>query len=137
MTNRIRSTGKTKSIPAGMAISASVSMIITLVLSSSIAFFLNKETITWLQAGYWIMGMLFTAAFIGSKCAYAAIRRQQLPVSVMSGILYWGILLSITALFFGGNFGSIWETAAIILAGSCSSALFSKPIHRNRRTKRR
>lgn len=131
MTNRKRSAGKAKSVPAGMGISAFMSMGITLILSVVIAYFLNNETITWAQAGYWIMGMLFTASFIGSKCAYGAIRQQHLLVSVMSGILYWGLLLIGTALFFGGKFGAVWETAGIIAAGSCSAALLSKPFTGN------
>lgn len=136
MTASIRHTGKSTSVPGGLAIAASVSMAVTLGLSAVIGIFLNRETITWEQAGYCIMGMLFLASFIGGKCAYGAIKRQRILVSVMSGLLYWGILLCITALFFGGKFEAVGETAALIGAGAgCAALLFSQNPSKNRRKK--
>ena len=119
------------SVSGGLAISGAVSMTITLVLSLILAGFLDAEKITWDQAGYWIMGMLLTASFVGGKCAVLAIKRQRLLVSMMAGALYWGMLLSLTALFFGGKFSSVCETAGIILAGSGSAALIMMPINKN------
>jgi len=133
MTTTIKHAGKASSIPGGMAIAASISIIITIASSAVIANFLNTEKITCEQAGYWIMGMLFLASFIGGKCAFAAIKRQRIAVSIMSGALYWGLLLCITALFFGGNFSAVWETAGMIAAGSGSAALLSVPVKRNYR----
>lgn len=135
MATTIKPTGKTNSIPGGLAIAASVSMVITFALSAAIAFFLNTEKITWMQAGYWIMGMLFLASYIGGKCAFASIKRQRLAISIMSGILYWGLLLCVTALFFGGDFGSVLETAGIIGAGSGVAALISIPKRKRYRGK--
>lgn len=123
MKTMIRHTGKAKSIPAGMGIAASVSMFVTLGSSAALAGALNAEKVTWEQAGYWIMGMLFLSTFLGAKCAFAAIKRQRAVVSVMLGVLYWGILLCVTALFFGGKFGAVWETAGVIAAGCGTSAL--------------
>ena len=127
MTSAIKQTGKAYSVAGGLVIAASVSMMITLVLSAAIAHFLNTEKITWQQAGYWIMGMLFSSSFTGGKCAYISIKRQCFVVSMMSGILYWGLLLCISALFFGGNFGAVWETAGIVGAGAATAALLRAP----------
>ena len=127
MKSMMNPTGKAESVPKGMAISVFASMLSTLVMSAVIAVALNNETITWKQAGFWIMGMLFVASFIGGKSACLAIKRQRFVVSVMSGILYWGTLLCITALFFGGKFGAVLETAGVIGAGSCTSALILLP----------
>ena len=131
MKRMINHTGNAMSIPKGMVIAASVSLLLTLVMSASIAITLNNETITWQQAGFWIMGMLFMASFIGGKCAYLTIKRQRFIVSVMSGVLYWGILLCITALFFGGEFSAVLETAGIIVAGCSTSALLLLPSSKN------
>lgn len=119
--------GKARSVPGGLAMAVSVSVLMTIVGSVVIALCLNEEKITWQQAGYWIMGMLLAASFVGGKCAYGAIKRQRLVVCVMSGLLYWGLLLCVTALFFGGKFGAVWETAGIIAAGSGTSALITMP----------
>lgn len=127
MAATIKHTGRANSVPGGLAIAALVSMAITLVCSALIAHTLNIGKITWAQAGYWIMAMLFAASFIGAKCALAAVKRQRFMISFMTGMLYWGLLLCVTALFFGGEFGAVGETAAIIGAGSGSAALISVP----------
>ena len=123
MKNKLKANGRAASVPAGMAMAAAASMILTVVLSVLIAYFMNQGKISWEQAGYWIMAMLFISAFVGGKLAYSAVKRQRLFISFMSGIIYWGLLLCITALFWGGNYGPIWETAGIIGAGCLTSAL--------------
>jgi len=127
MITRTKHTGKAKSIPAGMAIAVSVSMMVTLGAALAIAYSLDFGKITWEQAGYWIMGMLFASSYIGAKCAFWVIKRQRIMISMMVGLIYWGMLLCITALFFGGNFGAVLETAGIICAGCTSSALIFLP----------
>ena len=123
MKNELKVNGRAASVPAGMAMAAAASMILTAILCVLIAYFLNRGKMTWEQAGYWIMAMLFFVTFVGGKLAYSAVKRQRLLISLMSGIIYWGLLLSITALFWGGNYGPIWETAGIIGAGCLTSAL--------------
>lgn len=123
-------TGKASSIPGGLIAAASVSVMTTLILSAAIAFFLNKETVTWGQAGYLIMGMLFLASFLGGKTAYSRIKRQRIVVALMSGLLFFGVLLAITALFFGGQMDAVLETAGIIGAGCGTSALLFLPKNR-------
>ena len=123
MTTSILGSGKTKSVPAGLALAAAVSLCVTAVISAGIAYFIHAETITWSQAGYWILGMLLAASFLGAKSAYAAVRRQRLLVSLLSGLVYWGLLLCVTALFFGGDYEAVGETAGIILAGTGCAAL--------------
>ena len=125
-------TGKTMSVPGGLALSGAISMVITLLISMLLANLLDRQQLSWEQAGYWIMAMLFAAAFAGGKAAIAAIRRQRLAVSAMSGLLYWGLLLCITALFFGGNFNAVLETALIIIAGSGCAAMVSLPQKKSR-----
>lgn len=126
MTVKIKHNEKAKSVPAALMISASVSIILTLLLSAFIAYGLNTEYISWEQAGYWIMGMLLITSFIGCKYTISALKRQKIVVSALSGILYWGILLLITALFFGGDYDAEWVTAGVIMAGSGCAVLLTK-----------
>ena len=125
MTISTKHSGKARSIPLGLTMAATISLGITVVSAAAIAYFLNAEKLTWTQAGYWIMGMLFAASFIGGKIAYAAVKRQRLIISMLSGLIYWGLLLCTTALFFGGNYEAVGETAGIILAGTCSANLLT------------
>jgi len=128
-------TGKATSVPGGLAVAGLTSIMTTVTFSAIIAGFLEKEIITWHHAGYWIMAMLFVASFAGSKMAYVSIKRQRLIISIMSGMLYWGLLLCITAMFFGGNFSAIWETSGIIAAGSGTAALVSIPYRKKQKKK--
>lgn len=137
MSTPVKATGRAMSIPAGIAISGAVSMGATLLMSLLLASMLDSERMTWEQAGYWIMVMLFVSSFAGAKTGMIAIRHQRLAVSLMSGCLYWGLLLCFTALFFGGNYGAVPETAAVITAGSCCAAMLSLPKKRKGRGRRK
>ena len=123
MFQTIKHPGKAGSVLTGMLVATLISTIITLTLSALIAIFLNSEKITWVQAGYWIMGMLFLAAFSAGKGAYIVVKRQKFVLAAMTGVLYWGMLLCATCLFFGGNMNSVPETGGIILAGSFAQIL--------------
>ena len=127
MISAIRPTGTARSFPVGTLLAGFVSMIITFILGSIIAKSIHIEKITWEQAGYWIMITIFVASFLGGKYAIKLIKHQNLMISIAAGIIYWGLLLCITALFFGGKFDAVLETAGIILSGSVSAALISKP----------
>ena len=113
------------SIPVGISWGLTFGFSIILLGSITIAKLLDTLVIQWIQAGYWIMGMLFAASFLGGKTAIMAMKHQRILVSFMAGLLYWGILLCITALFFGGDFSAVWVTAGIILAGCGSAALIT------------
>lgn len=125
-------TGKSMSVPGGLVLSGAISMGITLLISLLLAKLLDSQKLGWEQTGYWIMVMLFAAAFAGGKVGIAAIKRQRLAVSAMCGLLYWGLLLCMTALFFGGNFNAVPETALIIIAGSGCAAMVSLPQKKGR-----
>ena len=127
MGDRPKFTGKAGAVPSGILTGGIVSMIITLLFSGVIAYALSDEKMTWQDAGYWIMGMLFAASYTGAKCSYMLIKRQRGPVSLMTGFLYWGMLLCTTALFFGGNYSSLWETVGIIVAGCGCAVLIKMP----------
>lgn len=117
-------TGKSSSVPAGLAAGAAVSMIVTGIMSGILAVLLNRESISWEMVGYGILMMIMLSSFLGAVTANAKIRRQKLLVSLMSGFLYWGILLSITALFFGGRYEAVGVTAFLIVGGcGCASML--------------
>ena len=127
MTKNLKHTGKAKSIPCGMAISAVISIGMTILCSGAIAYFLDTEKMTWETAGYWIMFLLLGASFIGGKSAITAVKRQRMLISLMSGVVYWGVLLCITALFFGGKYEGVWVTAGLIAAGCAIAGMLTMP----------
>ena len=122
-----KKSGKATSIPEGLSISLLTAAIITIAATAWIAVMLGQQTIEWKNVGYWIMATLFAASFTGGKIAINAIKTQRILISFMSGMLYWTFLICITALLFGGNYSSIWETGSLIAAGSVTAALIHFP----------
>lgn len=119
-------TGKASSMPAGLALGGAVSLIITLLLAAIIAKMVSAEKLAEENIGYGVMVLLFAASATGALVANGRIKRQRLLVSGLSGLVYVGILVSITALFFGGQYEAVGVTVLLVLGGSTVTALFAK-----------
>ena len=127
MSVKTKRSGKATSIPAGLGMSLGVNVCISAISMGLIAYLLHQEKITWEATGYWIMVTLLISSFVGAKTAINAIKTQYLMIAAMSGLIYWLFLLCITALFFGGNYSSVYETAGLIAAGSICAVLLRLP----------
>ena len=110
--------GKATSMPVGFFWGGVVSTVVTVLISAVMAWLVISQKIKESQIGYGIMVLLTLASFIGAKVSYGKIKRQRLVVSFGSGLVYFGILLCITALFFGGQYSGVGETGLMILCGS-------------------
>lgn len=110
-------------MPAGLAIGGAVSLGITLLGAAVLAKLVDQETLAWENVGYGVMVVLLLASFLGAMSAWGRIRRQRLLVCAVSSAIYFGLLLSITALFFGGQYEAVGVTAALVLAGSIAAWL--------------
>lgn len=119
--------GRAVSVPVGLGISLIITATTTISATAIIAIMISNETIKWTQVGFWIMAVLLISSFLGGKAAIYTIKTQRFLVSIMSGVLYWMFLLCITALLFGGKYGSLWESGALIIAGSITAALIHFP----------
>lgn len=118
-------TGKAMSMPAGLALGAFISMLLTVIGSGVLAKLTEMEVIDWERIGYGVMIMLLLSSFFGALTASGKIKHQKLPVCFAAGMIYFGLLLCITALFFGGQYEAVGVTAAVVLAGSLSAALLT------------
>lgn len=107
----------------GLLAGCGVSMLITLIAAALLARLLDSEKLAWENVGYGIEAALVLASFCGSMTAFRKIKRQRLVICAVSGVMYFCILLGLTALFFGGQYESVWLTAGLILAGSGAAAL--------------
>lgn len=114
-------TGKTMSMPAGLAVGGLTSLGVTLGMGMALAWLIHKERMGMENVGYGIMVLLLAASFLGAEVAYCQIRRQRMLVCGLSGVVYMAILLSMAALFFGGQYSGVGVTALVILAG-CGTA---------------
>ncbi len=115
--------GRTMSMAAGLALGGCISLVITLILSAVGAKLMDSQVIPEHGAGYLSLGILLLASILGAAVAYRKIRRQRLVVCMASGGIYYGILISMTALFFGGQYQGMGVTALVVLAGAGTTAL--------------
>lgn len=118
MPNGIKRNGRTVSMPSGILAGTGVSLGVTLAGAGILAQLVNGEIIAWEQIGYGILILIPVAAAAGAQMACLQIRKQRMAVCLLSAAAFWGALLSITALFFGGQFEAVGVTGGLILAGS-------------------
>lgn len=111
-------------IPAGLAIGALISLIITMAGAAVMAYLVLNETVGESGIGYASMIVLFIGAAMGAWGAYSSIKKQRLQICLMSAGVYYLILLAITALFFGGQYQGLGVTALVVLIGTQVVAFF-------------
>lgn len=116
-------TGLAMSIPGALTLSGSLGLILTLFSSAVLAKLVEIQRIQEQNIGYGIIGMLLVVSFLCAVLAAEKVKHQRLMVCLLSGAVYWCLLLAITALFFGGQYEAVGETGLLILCGSAIAAL--------------
>ncbi len=125
------------SVPMGLALGGGCSLLITILSAALLAWMVDREKLAWEDIGYGIMVTLLLASVLGARLAYGRIKRQQLLVCTLTGVVYLGMLLSITALSFGGQYDGALVSAVLILGGSGAAGLIPVGGHRKTARKRR
>lgn len=115
--------GRATSIPIGLTIGAVISLIITLAGTATTAHLVGTEKIGEEGIGYAAMLILFISSAIGAWGAISNIKRMRLQVCMMSSGVYYLILIAITAMFFGGQYGGMLVTAIVTFAGGAVVAV--------------
>ena len=128
MVTQRKATGRASSLPGGLAWGALVSLAITLIGSGLVAILVDRGTMPVNGIGYGAMVILVVSALSGSWIAWKRIQRLRLQVCLISGAVYYLMLLGITILFFGGQFHGMGVTALMVACGSTLAILggFSK-----------
>lgn len=116
-------TGKASSMPGGLAAGALCSLSITLAMAALLAKLVEAKRMAEENIGYGVMVLLLLASFAGALVAFRRIKRQRMLVCLLSGVIYFAILMSMTALFFGGQYEAVGVTALLVLGGSAVAAL--------------
>ena len=137
MTANQKVTGRASSIPGGLAIGGFMSLIITIIGAMIAAWLIGNERVQEQHIGYCSMLILLASSFIGAWIAASKIKHRRLYICILSGMIYYGMLLTITALFFGGRYQAMGVTAAVVLAGCMSAALTGQRGEKGRVRRRR
>ena len=117
-------TGRAMSVSGGLALGAIWSTAVTLILAAFLAKAVDLQWIPMEKIGWGVMGLLTAAAYTGAMVSWKKIRHQMLMICFAAGVIYWGILLSVTGVFFGGQYAAVAETGLMILCG-CGLALLT------------
>lgn len=126
-------TGKASSMPVGLALGGGLSMVVTVVLSLVTAKLLDNGTLPEESVGYAALGILLLSSGLGAWLAAVKIKRQRLIVCLASGCVYYGLLLGVTALFFGGQYTGMGVTALAVAGGSLAVCLMGMGKGRTRK----
>ena len=78
----LRNNGRASSMPAGFAWGGVVSLAMTLLLSTVLAWLIISEKMMQSQIGYAVMVILTVSSFLGAKAAVGKIRRRILLVCI-------------------------------------------------------
>lgn len=132
-----RSGKKGISLPAGVAAGIAAAFAVTLAGAAIVAWLIDGERISEEAMGYGALAVLLLSAGAGAWFASALVGHQRLLVCALTGIGYLLILLSMTALFFGGQYQGVWVTTLVVLAGCLGVSLVGLkraggPKHRRR-----
>lgn len=117
-------TGNAASMGAGLALGAAVSMAVTIAFSLLTAKLVDSGSLAESGIGYAAMGILLLSSILGAMTAIRRIKRQRLVVCLASGGIYYALLLSMTALFFGGQYTGMGVTA-LVVAGGCGAVILA------------
>ena len=129
---RQKITGTASSVPGGLAYGALAAVMLTLAGTALTAFLVEIEKITWMNTGYAVMVILLLSSWVGAVVTAERVKRQRMMMCVTSGGIYFIILLMFTALFFGGQYSGVGETALLVFCGSILG-VFSEYQGKNRR----
>lgn len=119
-------TGKAVAMPVGIGMGAGISLALTLAMCWILALLIHGGHMEMEHLGYGIMAALLLSAIAGAAFAKGKTQRRRLLTCALTGLGYYGLLLMIPLLFFGGHYGSVWETGLLILGGSLVPALLTK-----------
>lgn len=115
--------GNVGMIPRGIGLGLAASLICTFACIAIGASLLNAEIVGEKNEGYITVTTLLFSSIIGAVVSVRSIKEKRVPVCLLSGGAYLLSLLAITALFFGGVYDGVGESALVILAGALSVAL--------------
>ena len=125
MAGKRKSNGRAVSMPAGVGIGILISMVIMIIGAAVLTFLIASGKIPEDGYGFGVMLTQFLAAGLGALTAMVLVKHRKLMVCGLTAGGYFLALLSICALFFGGEYTGIGTTFVLVLAGGAAAAVLS------------
>ena len=116
--------GKAKTLPAGLAISTLIAMVLTVLLAAGMTQLILGNQISMSAVGYWAMVVLPLISALSAWLAVGMVKRKRMQVCVLAATLYFAALSLVNILCFGGQFQGAWVTALLIYGGALCVAFW-------------
>lgn len=113
-----KSTGRAQTLLVGVGIGVAIGFVIMLILSAIIAWMIGAEYLDEKSAGLGVIIIQLLSSVTGAWIAYALIKSRRLLVCLITGCGYCLLLLTCTALFFGGQYRGVGISLLAALAGN-------------------
>lgn len=126
-------TGTASAMPSGLLKGALVGIGITLVGAAVMSALILREVLRETAIGYSAMGVILVSAFAGAMAAMNTVKQRPAVVAVLSGLIYYAVLLGANALFFKGEYEGLGVTALLVLAGVGTALLLKMKPRKGRR----
>lgn len=114
---------KIAGIPAGIGLGSLVGLLLSVLGAAATAALVAGEKMAEQQIPYGTAAVLLLGAFGGAFLASAIAGEKRMIVCIGCGIVFYVVLLCVTALFFDGTYENIWETALLVLGSSAAAGL--------------
>lgn len=116
MAMKLKSNGRSTSIPAGIGIGLAAALVIMVIGAMLLAWLVSTERAGENAVGWGCMVILPAASATGNFCAWSLIRHRRLLITgITTAALY--VLLLILALPFGGQYEGMGLTALLVALG--------------------
>ena len=120
----LKQNGKMKrdSVVGGLTVGAVTSVAVTLCCAAVSAAMISTGKIGENVTSYISIGILLLATLIGTLTASAGVQDKKLYTGLAIAAIYFILLLSMTALFFDGQYERITVTSFVLLLGAIGGA---------------
>lgn len=136
MTVNRKVTGTSATIPMGLAMGVITSLGTMLAGTIVCSMMIEQELLKWEKSGYAIMVILIISSWLGVATASARVKRRKLMICTTTGITYFLALLVLGALFFGGQYNGVGETALLIICGTILGIMTGTPTKPKRKRRK-
>lgn len=104
-------------IPGGLALGILVSTVITLIGAAILAWLIAGGTVGEGSTPAGAATVQLISAALGALTATLCIRKMRLQMSLLSGLIYYLVLMGMNALFFDGEYAGMGLAALMVLIG--------------------
>lgn len=128
-------TGRASSFPAGIAAGILSGLTLTLLISLFTAYLISAGVVCQDKTGYCAMATLVLSSGTGAWVGAKRIKRMPMQTAALCAAGYFLLLLSLTALFFGGQYDGMGVTFLIVIIGSGAGGVLAAKEPKKRKQK--